>query len=348
MRVLLVSPLPPPMGGIATLTQRMLNSFSLEDVDVACINVAHKVNKNDKNITNYTIFDALRILFKTVYSVLIKCKKNECDLIHINSSCGGGTLRDYIIETIANIYNVPVVIQYHCNIELSVNNNKIAKYFHLKCFSKADKIIVLNESCKKFIQNKGFDAIIVPNGISKKLIVSSHDINKELKKIVFTGRVSKEKGCLELYECAKKNKNIEFYLAGLIEEELKEKFMLLKNVNLLGPLPHNDVIDLLDSSDIFVFPSYSEGFSISLLEAMARGLPCITTNVGANIDMLENKGGIIIASHNSNELNDAIEAIRDMSIRKSMSLWNIQKVSNCYTEEKMFEMLHSIYLEVLN
>ena len=50
----------------------------------------------------------------------------------------------------------------------------------------------------------------------------------------------------------------------------------------------------LDKADVFLFPSYTEGFSISLTEAMASGLPCIASDVGANQDMLENHGGILI------------------------------------------------------
>ena len=49
-----------------------------------------------------------------------------------------------------------------------------------------------------------------------------------------------------------------------------------------------DVSEILRACDCFVFPSFREGLSVSLMEAMATGLPCIASRIRGNVDLLEN------------------------------------------------------------
>ena len=348
MKVLLVSPLPPPMGGIATLTERIINNLSSSEIEFECINVAHKVNESNDYIVKYGKIESIIILRRTLVTIFIRCIKKECDIIHVNSSSGDGTLRDYLIQKIAKKFNIPVIIQYHCNLEDSINGSRIAKKICRRCFKLASRIIVLNESSQKFIKERGYNSLIVPNGIPENLLASEHSINECIKNVVFTGRVSELKGCRELYECAKINPNIIFNLAGLINEELGKKMCTLNNIKLFGALQHNEVIALLDKADVFIFPTYSEGFSVSLLEAMARGVPCITTGVGANQAMIENKGGVIVETKNAEAVIKALKEISEPSVREKMSIWNIKKVSDFYTEEKMYKKFLSIYREIVS
>ena len=108
MKILLVSPLPPPMGGIATLTERMINKLSSPDIKLECINIAHNVGNEKKNITNYSHIEPMIILGRATFQVLKKCILGECDIIHINSSSGNGAIRDDIIEKIAKKFEIPV------------------------------------------------------------------------------------------------------------------------------------------------------------------------------------------------------------------------------------------------
>ena len=228
-----------------------------------------------------------------------------------------------------------------------MTKSRIAKLLGDKCFALAKYIIVLNKASRKFVKARGYDSEIVANGITKELIASEHLINISVETAVFTGRVSKAKGCLEIYECAKSNPQITFYLAGLIDEEIEEQLRLLNNIKLLGPLKHEEIIKLLDKADVFIFPTYSEGFSISLLEAMARGVPCITTDVGANMDMIENKGGIIIEPQNADAVIRVLKEINNPNLRRKMSVWNLNKVADSYTEDMMFQKYISIYSSVV-
>ena len=68
--------------------------------------------------------------------------------------------------------------------------------------------------------------------------------------------------------------------------ELAQKLGISEKVKLLGF--RTDVSEILRACDCFVFPSFREGLSVSLMEAMATGLPCIASRIRGNVDLLEN------------------------------------------------------------
>lgn len=119
-------------------------------------------------------------------------------------------------------------------------------------------------------------------------------------------------------------------------------------MDLIGVLNKQEIRLLLSKSDLFIFLTYTEGFSISLLEAMAMGVPIITTDVGANYEMLENKGGFIVPIKSDiSTINEKLDMIKDMKTREKMSNWNINKVLNHYTVDSVMKQLVNEYTKLL-
>src|SRR5699024_7176133 len=93
------------------------------------------------------------------------------------------------------------------------------------------------------------------------------------------------------------NKNIHYAIAGqgLLKLGLHELAIALNissQIHFLGY--RKDIPELLSAADIFVFPSLREGLSVSLMEAMASGLPVIASDIRGNIDLIDvNKGGYL-------------------------------------------------------
>ena len=81
---------------------------------------------------------------------------------------------------------------------------------------------------------------------------------------------------------------------------------------------------------------------------MATGLPIITTPVGANKDMVEDKGGVIVPVGDVSSIVAALKQMSDKKTRESMSIWNMKKVENSYLIDRVMEKLLSIYAEVQN
>jgi glycosyltransferase involved in cell wall biosynthesis len=82
-----------------------------------------------------------------------------------------------------------------------------------------------------------------------------------------------------------------------------------------------------------------------MLEAMSVGLPIISTPVGANIDMIESMGGVIVEVGDSLSIIDAIEKMKNSNDRSKMSEWNLNKVKSEYTTENGMSKLISLYLK---
>lgn len=104
-----------------------------------------------------------------------------------------------------------------------------------------------------------------------------------------------------------------------IGAELRRQAEALKvadNIMWLGE--RTDVGDLLSASDIFVLPSHQEGFSNALLEAMAGGVPAITTAVGGNLDaVVDGETGLLVPPTDPGALAAAISRLaKDPSLRE--------------------------------
>jgi len=79
------------------------------------------------------------------------------------------------------------------------------------------------------------------------------------------------------------------------------------NVIMLGKLPHEEVLAYLKASDVFVLNTAYEGFSHQLLEVMASGTPIVTTNIGGNVEIIEdNKNGLLVEYDNKNQIKRSI------------------------------------------
>ena len=70
--------------------------------------------------------------------------------------------------------------------------------------------------------------------------------------------------------------------------KLIKKYKLEKFIKILPSVPHNKMAENLNSSDIYISASFSDGTSVSLLEAFACGLPVIVTNIAANREWVNN------------------------------------------------------------
>ena len=214
-----------------------------------------------------------------------------------------------------------------------------------KLIKLSDKTLVLNQKSLDFVENISIDkGEICPNFISKDRVLSlPFPTNNEVKQIVYVGHMYKSKGVLAIFELAKAFPEITFKLVGPYEEFLKVTPEIPFNVCFTGVMSSKEVISILDESDIFTLLSFTEGFSNAMLEAMARGLPILATDVGAAKDMIQDKGGVIVNVNDMPSTIDAVEYMLPRATREQMSAWNVEKVKREYTSEVVFEKLKELY-----
>ena len=170
----------------------------------------------------------------------------------------------------------------------------------------------------KFIQVIS-NGVETPPSLSKGFDYSQYLPEDEKDPIIIlsTGRLAKQKGFKFLISAAadtiKHHPNVYFFLAGQgkLQSDIKEQVRLLgieKNFILLGFL--EDIHPLLKNADIFVFSSLYEGMPNSILEAMAHGLPIVSTNVNGVSELIEQGvNGFTVAPGAVQELADTLRHV---------------------------------------
>ncbi len=228
-------------------------------------------------------------------------------------------------------------------------------------FGLAKKIVVYNNHVYKFLVDYGVakDKIIeARNGIDfnvfykgadneKKAIRVKYNLPTDKKLVLFVGRMVSKKGYDILYNARDSGYDIAFVGSGDVPEEWGKA----EGVYFLGPKSESELSEIYRCSDLFVFPSEGEVFTLVMQEAMASGLPVITTYDRAyDIYGDIKESGVLFSKRNSGELQKNIiniikneELINEMSehsikFAKKYFDWreNIQKVVDMYKIPKAY------------
>ena len=344
MNILLLSPLPPPSGGIARWTERYL-AWCKNKHQVMIVNTALQGERAGEAGKQRNFADEI----KRAGYVIRETKKgleSNPDIVHINTSCSRfGILRDWICMRLAYRKCIPVITHCHCNVKDQLGNGKLATKFFADIVKKSRKVLVLNGSSKQYVDRIDFSkSDLCPNFILPRHIATSHEINSKIEKIIYVGDVRLSKGSDDFYALARKNPDKQFIAVGSVTDEMAQ-IDKPSNVYTLGRLEEVEVEKQLDRADVFLFPSLTEGFSNALLEAMARGLPIVATDVGAASDMVENCGGVIVPIHDISAMQCALENMEKPQVRERMSRWNINKVRDSYEYNHVLSVLFHMYEE---
>lgn len=134
-------------------------------------------------------------------------------------------------------------------------------------------------------------------------------------------------------------------LAGL--QELARSLEVVQHVRFLGEV--RDVAGLLGRASMFILPSLTEGISLTLLEAMARGLPVIATRVGGNPEVVaEGETGFLIPTQSPVDLTEAIlQLVGDAELGRRMGWAGRQRAERLFDVRCMVADYESLYYELL-
>jgi len=157
---------------------------------------------------------------------------------------------------------------------------------------------------------------------------------KNKKIVLFLGRLIPVKGITYTLEAMKELPNIELKVIGWGDnEQVYKKYaksLGLTNVEFLGSFFHKEKLPYLSAADAFILPSYKEGASVSVMEAMARNLPIITTDVGGMPLMVKDgEEGIVIRQKSSEDIVNAVKEIlkwKKKDVKKSAERYKWKKI----------------------
>lgn len=163
--------------------------------------------------------------------------------------------------------------------------------------------------------------------------------------IISVGELNKNKNHQVIIRAIAKlrNEKIKYVLCGQgpLETELRElaKELDVENqVKFLGF--RKDVPDLMKVADLFAFPSYREGLSLSLMEAMASGLPVVCSEIRGNTDLIEDgKVGYLVEPSDVEGFAKYIkELIEDSKLKSELGGFNLEKIEHYSIENVLCEM----------
>lgn len=154
---------------------------------------------------------------------------------------------------------------------------------------------------------------IIPYGVDLQrftVSVAKSDSARPFR-FLFVGTVCARKGIPLLVEVWRRLAlpNAELWLVGPIGDVAKKNIPALPGLCIMGRMPHSELPNIFKQCDVFVFPSYFEGFGLVLLEALACGLFVITTDATAGPDILSDpEAGIVVPVGAMDDLGNAMKA----------------------------------------
>lgn len=307
------------------------------------------------------IFKYLKSLFE-LSLFLIKDKKIK--IVHIHGAAKGSFFRKYIIFLLTK-YLFGKKIIFHCHgsemEKFYLSSPKIVKKLMANFFNRVDLIICLSISWSLFFKdNFRPDKIVVLENIVEEDMVKPITENQGDGKILFLfmGAVGDRKGIFDLLEVIVQHKKefsgkMKLFIGGNGDINRLKEFIAINQlseiVSYKGWVTGSLKNELFNEADVYILPSYNEGLPISILEAMACGLPVISTNVGGIPEIIFNK---INGCVNSPGDKDAIYAslqlfIENPALCKEYGSNTIELVKPYYAKNVM-PKLESIYNDLLN
>lgn len=347
MKTVLLAPTPPPAGGIANWTLRMMNAtlkngWTVSVVDEKVIGGREVFGSGTKRNFLVETKRCCRI-WKNLRKEL---KDPQAAVVHsCIPSATLSMLREYVCACITKHKKRKFITHFRCTVP-NTTKGKIANIILKKLCDKSDMLILLNQQSVNYLKPiTDTPIVLIPNFIDETEICESHVIKSEIETVLYVGGVIKTKGCMDIVEVARSFPNINFRLIGRADEEIIKYAEGLSNIIFTGVKNKQEIQEEMKNADIFMFLSYfpGEGFSNALAEAMAMGLPCIVTDWAANADMIEDKGGIAVPIKSPDKAVEALNRLSDIKLRQQYSLFNIQKVKTYYSEKAVVSQYVDCY-----
>jgi glycosyltransferase involved in cell wall biosynthesis len=314
---------------------------------------------------NTTLPARLMLALRTYAECLWMLLRGQVVLIHAHAAMRGSFWRKSVFVALGRLFGVPVLLHLHGSETVKFFEGLPAplRWVVRTVLESATRVIVLSPTWKAFVD--GFapraKVTVLPNyvkvpGVSPTARRSMDAGN--LVKILFLGAVGRRKGVYPLIEAFAKARAVlpcpvSLQIGGDGEiaqcRALAERLQVASNVEFLGWVGAAERDTLLKDADIFVLPSLNEGLPMSLLEAMAAGLPVISTRVGGIPDLVtDGENGLLVDAGDVDALADAIVRMTtNAAERRAIAERGYVHVAKFYSEDVVVPRLEGLYAEAV-
>jgi len=375
-KILVLGFLPPPQEGTSKITEMIIRSEYLRNkYDLLFLSLSKRqraIKRGKFSLIN--VFLAINNYIKFLYFIV----KYNPEIVHLPLAQNKfGFLRDSIFIIIGKMFGKKICLHFlggSFDMFLAGSSKAYQKYIKF-VLRKVDRTVVLAEKLKyqfaELVPENSISVLYNPSPLNNDILKNSpiENKNNNSANILFIGCISKAKGALDLVKAIKSVKikfkgNISVNLCGQqVNVESNIKFIdnpdgaysrileiikedgLNSEVKLPGQVDDERKDILFRNTDIFVFPSYSEGCPIAVMEAMSYGLPLIVTPVGALPEMLkENENCLFVNSGDDKAIAEKILfLINSPDRRKEMGKNNYELIRTKYNPEIFSRQLSEVW-----
>jgi len=335
MRILMISPTVSGIGGIAQHVQGLKNFLENKGNEVEIISSENTFTIPIKKLKNPSF----------MISSFLKSKfKKNFDIIHAQNPISAVAMKNVKGKKILSLQG-----NYSKQISLlhGTTAGNISSKLEKNALQWADAITVPSKQMYDEYVKIGLNVSYVPNGINISSFPKNED-RRYKKQIIYAGRLSEEKGILDLLDFLQLlSKDIDILILGSGPEESKvrEKAKLFSNVHFLGYQSKENTIKLIRGSDIIVQPSLMEGgTSSSILEAMACKTAIIATSIDGNKETIFHmETAYTVSPNNPVEINTAVNYLFENPQKQKIIIDNAYNLVLKYDWEQVGQKYLDIY-----
>lgn len=330
LKVILIAPVGEGVGGMiaqATLLVRELRRQNL--VELKVIDSAQRYRDYHDLRLLSRIWGGTRATCGMAIRMVVLTLEFKPDNLVIRSSASIGLVRDALLCLLGRLLGLHIDISFHFGRipELAIRRNWEWHLLSLVIQMAATVSVLDRDSMAVLTDCFPNSALFqIPNAIDTDRIddirarSNSPYTKPAVPLLVFSGMVLPSKGVVELVDACLRiaDKDFELEMIGPVGPEMKERLQAIaakrengRWLRFTGAVSNDEAVERAAVADVFVLPSYTEGFPISVLEAMALSLAIIGTSVGAIPEMLLGDGGeaagIIVPPRDTESLILALE-----------------------------------------
>jgi glycosyltransferase involved in cell wall biosynthesis len=353
-RVLLVGKGAPDRGGIPTFLETLLHSRLAKEHDLHFLNVAHSDTPQGGQAT---IANVVRTVRDTA---AVWRGARDRDIVHIHSALAPAVTvaRASLLALAARARGCRVIVHAHGgNIETWLTTPWRRRLMRL-AMRPADRVVA--------VWTAGLDALqqvlpqervaLIDNGVPVEAAVPATGTH-EPPRVLYVGLLTPRKGVLDLLAASRQLRERgvahELHLLGGTPDEgpraeAEVRAALDPDVRLLGTRQPEEMPAAFADAEVFCLPSWWEAMPLSVLEAMAAGLPVVATDVGDVARAVSNgETGFVVPSRSADELAAALEPLlTDVERRRRMGAAGRDRVVELFSADVTARGVSALYAEL--
>lgn len=379
-KVLFIGPYPPPYSGPEMSMKLFLDYSFDEKFNVLFLNTNVRKNNINKGRFDWSMIVAFFCFFFRLLGLLIR-HRPAIAYYPVTATQIGWVGRDIWCLFLCHIFRVKTVIHLrgsHLQLNLATFTPIVQKIIRIVCRKVSCAIVQAECLRDQFSDLVPSERVrVLYQAIDTSEYENDDTDNFNYNQILFMGHLTHAKGYCDLVKAiplvATHFPEVSFCFAGTLREGERGVFFnqftgeplqyedpvkvhteimsdnFQKNYKMLGIISGNLKLETLKKTNIFVLPSYSEGFSRALLEAFAVGKPVVCTPVGAHKEIVEDGvNGFLVQPGDINGLaNKIITILNDTTLRRSMATTNHTYARKAFTIKKIAFQLEEIFNDVI-